>query len=139
MAQEIAREATETAAHELDQGILIYEVNAGLMFVIIPQFETGTVGFHPNALKDVMALLSDNSLSIARSLLQDPIDFLSLIQNAVVPATGNFEGTSLYMSFTGGNGPGSVGPSGFRGMGAYYLETKVSLYDGGEWVAGLDV
>ncbi|KAL3450505.1 hypothetical protein BJX65DRAFT_315963 [Aspergillus insuetus] len=50
-----------------------------------------------------------------------------------------FEGTSLHMSFTGGTGPVSVGPSGFRGMDAYYLETKVSLYDGGEWVADLDI
>ncbi|KAL2830887.1 hypothetical protein BDW59DRAFT_158322 [Aspergillus cavernicola] len=50
-----------------------------------------------------------------------------------------FESTSLHMSFTGGKGPVSVGPSGFRGMDAYYLETKVSLYDGGEWVADLDI
>ncbi|KAJ0413282.1 hypothetical protein BJY00DRAFT_64185 [Aspergillus carlsbadensis] len=50
-----------------------------------------------------------------------------------------FEGTSLHMSFTGGKGPVNVGPSGFCGMEAYYLETKVSLYDGGEWVADLDI
>ncbi|KAL3474145.1 hypothetical protein BJX99DRAFT_248478 [Aspergillus californicus] len=50
-----------------------------------------------------------------------------------------FDKTSLHMSFTGGKGPISVGPSGFRGMEAYYLETKVSLYDGGEWVADLDI
>jgi hypothetical protein len=50
-----------------------------------------------------------------------------------------FESTSLHMSFTGGKGPINVGPSGFCGMEAYYLETKVSLYDGGEWVADLDI
>lgn len=160
---------------------LDYYLTTSLAFAMILQFETGTISVQPDDLKDVMAISCGNSLFIARSLLQDPIQSLKCTPCAVVHAIGNvgktgvalmhapagvqvrehhidrwhvvshsqfdgsqsdgakFEGTSLHMSFTGGKGPINVGPSGFCGMEAYYLETKVSLYDGGEWVADLDI
>ncbi|KAJ5547777.1 hypothetical protein N7513_005011 [Penicillium frequentans] len=52
---------------------------------------------------------------------------------------GMFEGTSLHMSFTGWEGPVSLGPSSYRGMDAYFVETIVSVNDGGEWVGDLDI
>ncbi|KAL4913053.1 hypothetical protein BDW62DRAFT_193436 [Aspergillus aurantiobrunneus] len=56
------------------------------------------------------------------------------------PAGGSFEASSLHMSFTGWEGPLRVrGPSAFRGLEAYHLETQVSMYDQGEWVADLNV
>ncbi|KAL3478352.1 hypothetical protein BJX99DRAFT_269344 [Aspergillus californicus] len=53
---------------------------------------------------------------------------------------GLFDGSSLQMSFTGWEGPLSVrGPSAFRGLEAYNLETQISMYDRGEWVADLNI
>jgi hypothetical protein len=52
---------------------------------------------------------------------------------------GMFEGTSLHLSFTGWEGPVSLGPSSYRGMDAYFVETVVSVNDGGEWVGDLDI
>ncbi|KAL4923999.1 uncharacterized protein BDV17DRAFT_275574 [Aspergillus undulatus] len=53
---------------------------------------------------------------------------------------GSFGGSSLHMSFTGWEGPLRVrGPSGFRGMEAYNLETLISMHDHGEWVADLNI
>ncbi|KAL4878202.1 hypothetical protein BJY04DRAFT_229923 [Aspergillus karnatakaensis] len=55
-------------------------------------------------------------------------------------AGSTFEGSSLHMSFTGWEGPLRVrGPSAFRGMEAYNLETQISMYDKGEWVADLNI
>ncbi len=55
-------------------------------------------------------------------------------------AGGVFDGSSLHMSFTGWEGPLRVrGPSAFRGMEAYNLETRISMYDQGEWVADLNI
>jgi hypothetical protein len=54
--------------------------------------------------------------------------------------TGMFEGSSLHMSFTGWEGPLRVrGPSASRGMEAYNLETRISMYDGADWVADLNI
>ncbi|KAL2819042.1 hypothetical protein BDW59DRAFT_181736 [Aspergillus cavernicola] len=56
------------------------------------------------------------------------------------PVGGLFDGSSLQMSFTGWVGPLRVrGPSAFRGMEAYNLETQISMYDRGEWVADLNI
>ncbi|KAL2855591.1 hypothetical protein BJX68DRAFT_279966 [Aspergillus pseudodeflectus] len=53
---------------------------------------------------------------------------------------GMFEGSSLHMSFTGWEGPLRVrGPSAFKGMEAYNLETRISMYDGADWVADLNI
>lgn len=52
---------------------------------------------------------------------------------------GQFEGTSLHLSFTGWQGPLSLGSSSYREMEAYYVETVVSVNDGGEWVGDLDI
>ncbi|KAL3494132.1 hypothetical protein BJX62DRAFT_234503 [Aspergillus germanicus] len=53
---------------------------------------------------------------------------------------GMFEGSSLHMSFTGWEGPlRARGPSAFRGMEAYNLETRISMYDGADWVADLNI
>ncbi|BCS21457.1 uncharacterized protein APUU_21889S [Aspergillus puulaauensis] len=55
-------------------------------------------------------------------------------------AGGVFDGSSLHMSFTGWEGPLRVrGPSAFRGMEAYNLETRISMYDRAEWVADLNI
>ncbi|KAL4861298.1 hypothetical protein BDV12DRAFT_208160 [Aspergillus spectabilis] len=171
---------TKSKDQDIDKKDQTIFIVTELAFAIILQFETGTISLHPKDLKDVMAISSGNSLFIAQSLLQDPINSLRS-QSAVVHALGNvgkpgvallhapagveirehdidrwhvvshcqfdgspsdglhFENTSLHMSFTGGKGPVSVGPSGFRGMEAYCLETKVSLFDGAEWVADLDI
>ncbi|KAL4973001.1 hypothetical protein BDW66DRAFT_169041 [Aspergillus desertorum] len=57
-----------------------------------------------------------------------------------MPSGGSFQGSSLHMSFTGWEGPLRVrGPAAFRGMEAYHLETQISMYDRGEWVADLNV
>ncbi|KAL3459216.1 hypothetical protein BJX64DRAFT_301507 [Aspergillus heterothallicus] len=57
-----------------------------------------------------------------------------------ISSRGVFEGSSLHMAFTGWEGPLRVrGPSAFRGMEAYHLETRISAYDGAEWVADLDI
>ncbi|KAL4935859.1 hypothetical protein BDV06DRAFT_228419 [Aspergillus oleicola] len=53
---------------------------------------------------------------------------------------GMFGGSSLHMSLTGWEGPlRAQGPSGFRGMEAYHLETRISMHDQGEWVADLNI
>ncbi|KAL4814394.1 hypothetical protein BDW67DRAFT_177098 [Aspergillus spinulosporus] len=53
---------------------------------------------------------------------------------------GSFEASSLHMSFTGWEGPLRVrGPSAFRGMEAYNLETRISMYDQAEWIADLNI
>ncbi|KAJ5769163.1 hypothetical protein N7520_003722 [Penicillium odoratum] len=52
---------------------------------------------------------------------------------------GEFEGTSLHLSFTGWEGPLTLGPSRYRGMDAYFVETLVSVNDGGQWVGDLDI
>ncbi|KAJ6094128.1 hypothetical protein N7467_002973 [Penicillium canescens] len=54
-------------------------------------------------------------------------------------AGGMFDGTSLHLSFTGWEGPLSLESSNSRGMEAYYVETTVSINDGGEWVGDLDI
>ncbi|RAL04544.1 uncharacterized protein BO80DRAFT_398847 [Aspergillus ibericus CBS 121593] len=55
------------------------------------------------------------------------------------PTGGMFDGTSLHLSFTGWEGPVSLNSSSFRSMEAYYLETTVSVNDGGEWVGDVDI
>ncbi|GIK05453.1 hypothetical protein Aspvir_009563 [Aspergillus viridinutans] len=52
---------------------------------------------------------------------------------------GRFEGTSIHLSFTGFEVPVTLESSSYREMEAYYLETKVAMNDGGEWVADLDI
>ncbi|PYI08303.1 hypothetical protein BO78DRAFT_339468 [Aspergillus sclerotiicarbonarius CBS 121057] len=55
------------------------------------------------------------------------------------PIGGMFDSTSLHLSFTGWEGPVSLSSSSFRSMEAYYLETTVSVNDGGEWVGDVDI
>jgi hypothetical protein len=50
-----------------------------------------------------------------------------------------FEKTSLHLSFTGANTPVNVGFSGEQDTDIYMLETLISVRDGGEWIADLDV
>ncbi|KGO75808.1 hypothetical protein PITC_033920 [Penicillium italicum] len=52
---------------------------------------------------------------------------------------GRFDGTSLHMSFTGWEGPVSLESSSSKGMEAYYVETVVSINDGGQWVGDIDI
>jgi len=51
----------------------------------------------------------------------------------------NFSKTSLHLSFTGYELPLDVGSRGRRDAPGYFLETAVSVYDGREWVADIDV
>ncbi|KAL4733960.1 hypothetical protein BDV11DRAFT_213256 [Aspergillus similis] len=51
----------------------------------------------------------------------------------------NFASTSLQLSFTEATLPLNVGFSGGVDIEAYFLETLVSVYDSGQWVADLDV
>lgn len=51
----------------------------------------------------------------------------------------NFASTSLQLSFTEATLPLNVGFSGGVDIEAYFLETLVSVYDSGHWVADLDV
>jgi hypothetical protein len=51
----------------------------------------------------------------------------------------NFASTSLQLSFTDATLPLNVGFSGGVDVEAYFLETLVSVYDAGKWVADLDV
>ena len=50
-----------------------------------------------------------------------------------------FKSTSLHLSFTGSNLPMDVGYSGKWDVEAYVLESLVSVHEGGEWVADLNV
>lgn len=51
-----------------------------------------------------------------------------------------FKHTSFHLSFTGYELPADVGHRhGDRDVSAYFLETEVSVYDRGEWVADLDI
>ncbi|PMD61990.1 uncharacterized protein K444DRAFT_662148 [Hyaloscypha bicolor E] len=50
-----------------------------------------------------------------------------------------FESTSLHLSFTGANTPINLGFSGGQDVDVYLLETLISLRDGGEWIADLDI
>lgn len=51
----------------------------------------------------------------------------------------NFRGTSLHLSFTGYELPLDIGTRGARDQPAAFVETVVSVYDRGEWVADLDI
>jgi hypothetical protein len=51
----------------------------------------------------------------------------------------NFSGTSLLISFTGYDLPLDVGLRGDKFVQIYYLETVISAFDGGSWIADLDV
>ncbi|KAI7973311.1 hypothetical protein EIK77_000659 [Talaromyces pinophilus] len=64
--------------------------------------------------------------------LVDYADFDGRLQN-------NFASTSLQLSFTEATFPLNVGFSGGVDIEAYFLETLVSVYDSGRWVADLDV
>ncbi|OJJ96449.1 hypothetical protein ASPACDRAFT_54370 [Aspergillus aculeatus ATCC 16872] len=55
------------------------------------------------------------------------------------PVGGKFDGTSLHLSFTGWEGPVSLGSSSYGSLEAYYLETTISVNDGGEWVGDVDI
>jgi len=50
-----------------------------------------------------------------------------------------FESTSLHLSFTGANTPVNLGFSGGQDVDVYLLETLISLRDGGDWIADLDI
>lgn len=50
-----------------------------------------------------------------------------------------FENTSLHLSFTGANTPVNLGFSGGQDLDVYLLETLISLRDGGDWIADLDI
>ncbi|GKZ35790.1 hypothetical protein AbraIFM66950_006585 [Aspergillus brasiliensis] len=55
------------------------------------------------------------------------------------PVGGKFDGTSLHLSFTGWDGPVTLDSTSYRTMEAYYLQTTVSVNDGGEWVGDVDI
>lgn len=50
----------------------------------------------------------------------------------------NFSSTSLHLSFTEATFPIDIGFSGARDIEAFFLETLISVYDAGKWVADLD-
>jgi len=50
-----------------------------------------------------------------------------------------FESTSLHLSFTGANTPVNQSFSGGQDVEVYMLETLISVRDGGNWIADLDV
>jgi hypothetical protein len=51
----------------------------------------------------------------------------------------SFSATSLHLSLTGYELPLDVEPRGNRDSEAYFVETNVSVYDGGEWVGDIDI
>jgi hypothetical protein len=51
----------------------------------------------------------------------------------------SFSATSLHLSLTGYELPLDVEPRGNRDSEAYFVETNVSVYDGGEWVGDVDI
>jgi hypothetical protein len=71
------------------------------------------------------------------------LDFSSWHKIAHEPFDGtaqnNFQGTSFHLSFTGYELPLNVDSRSGRDVLAYFLETAVSVYNHGEWVADLDV
>lgn len=54
-------------------------------------------------------------------------------------AQDNFQQTSFHLSFTGYSLPLDVGVRGGCDTSAYFLETAISIYDRGEWVADVDI
>jgi hypothetical protein len=54
-------------------------------------------------------------------------------------AQDNFQKTSFHLSFTGYALPLDVGVRGGCDTPAYFLETAISIYDRGEWVADVDI
>lgn len=54
-------------------------------------------------------------------------------------AEDNFKHTSFHLSFTGYELPLDVGQRGGRDAPAYFLETAISVYDRGEWIADVDI
>ena len=54
-------------------------------------------------------------------------------------AEDNFQQTSFHLSFTGYALPLDVGVRGGCDTSAYFLETAISIYDRGEWVADVDI
>jgi hypothetical protein len=53
--------------------------------------------------------------------------------------TGHFQSTSIHLSFTGYELDIGLGSHGLRGRQVFFLETKISVHEKGEWVADLDV
>lgn len=51
----------------------------------------------------------------------------------------SFQHTSLHLSFTGYQLPMMTAEHGYQGIEANFVETLVSVFDGHEWVADLDV
>jgi hypothetical protein len=51
----------------------------------------------------------------------------------------NFTSTSLHLSFTGYELPLDVGERGTRVFPAVFIQTAISVYDCGEWIADLDI
>jgi hypothetical protein len=51
----------------------------------------------------------------------------------------SFSATSLHLSLTGYELPLDVEPRGNRDSEAYFVETNVSVYNGGEWVGDIDI
>ena len=51
----------------------------------------------------------------------------------------SFSATSLHLSLTGYELPLDVEPRGNRDSEAYFVETNVSVYDGGDWVGDVDI
>ena len=50
----------------------------------------------------------------------------------------NFDGTTLHLGFPGYEIPLDVGVHGGQNREAFFLETLISVHDGGEWVSDLD-
>ncbi|KAH6653268.1 hypothetical protein BKA67DRAFT_569058 [Truncatella angustata] len=71
------------------------------------------------------------------------LDFSSWHKIAHEPFDGsaqnNFQGTSFHLSFTGYELPLNINSRSGRDVLAYFLETTVSVYNHGEWVADLDI
>ena len=53
--------------------------------------------------------------------------------------TDSFTSTSLHLSFTGFELPLDLGQRGIREVPALFIETAVSVYDRGQWIADLDI
>ncbi|OJJ77940.1 hypothetical protein ASPBRDRAFT_50758 [Aspergillus brasiliensis CBS 101740] len=149
---------------DLSASLAAQQAREGLVPAIL-QFESGTISLDTANLASVFAISSGNSLFIAEELLHDPTPPGKIASYAVSHVIGNVgkPGIALLVSppelemrehslerwrlvnhhpFDGnpdGDGPVTLDSTSCRTMEAYYLQTTVSVNDGGEWVGDVDI
>lgn len=119
---------------------------AGSIYVAMPLICDPFDSVGPNEVKHVTGNISKPGLSLmippmAPKLKKVDEDKWTLINHADFDGRMEdaFQHTSLHLSFTGYQLPMITAEHGYQGVEANFVETLVSVFDGHEWVADLDV